>query len=67
MCWNLLKFKLNNVKRQFYRVLVGLQSPEGNTTTRVVLRRFNDFLMFLAAVSLHNTHLRYVFFSKILG
>lgn len=35
---------------QFYRVLVGLQSPEGNTTTRVVLRRFNDFLMFLAAL-----------------
>ncbi|XP_060208871.1 PX domain-containing protein EREL2 isoform X2 [Lycium barbarum] len=34
----------------FYRVLVGLQSPEGNTTTRVVLRRFNDFLKFLAAL-----------------
>ncbi|WMV41834.1 hypothetical protein MTR67_035219 [Solanum verrucosum] len=47
---NLLKFKLNNVKRQFYRVLVGLQSPEGNTTTRVILRRFNDFLKFLAAL-----------------
>ncbi|WCJ30318.1 Phox (PX) domain-containing protein [Euphorbia peplus] len=28
----------------FYRVQVGLQSPEGVTTTRVVLRRFNHFL-----------------------
>ncbi|GMG98991.1 hypothetical protein Nepgr_000831 [Nepenthes gracilis] len=28
----------------FYRVQVGIQSPEGVTTTRGVLRRFNDFL-----------------------
>ncbi|XP_058222456.1 PX domain-containing protein EREL1-like isoform X3 [Rhododendron vialii] len=28
----------------FYRVQIGLQSPEGITTTRGVLRRFNDFL-----------------------
>ncbi|XP_047960127.1 PX domain-containing protein EREX-like [Salvia hispanica] len=28
----------------FYRVQVGLQSPEGTTTTREVLRRFSDFL-----------------------
>ncbi|KAL2928314.1 PX domain-containing protein EREL1 [Bienertia sinuspersici] len=28
----------------FYRVLVGIQSPAGITTTRGVLRRFNDFL-----------------------
>ncbi|EEF46943.1 PX domain-containing protein EREL1 isoform X1 [Ricinus communis] len=28
----------------FYRVQIGLQSPEGVTTTRGVLRRFNDFL-----------------------
>lgn len=28
----------------FYRVQVGLQSPEGVTTTRGILRRFNDFL-----------------------
>ncbi|XP_062008113.1 PX domain-containing protein EREX isoform X1 [Rosa rugosa] len=28
----------------FYRVQVGLQSPEGITTTRGILRRFNDFL-----------------------
>ncbi|KAI7733553.1 hypothetical protein M8C21_005770 [Ambrosia artemisiifolia] len=34
----------------FYRVVVGLQSPEGVTTTRAVLRRFNDFLRLLAAL-----------------
>lgn len=28
----------------FYRVQVGIQSPEGITTTRVIFRRFNDFL-----------------------
>ncbi|XP_024961145.1 PX domain-containing protein EREL1-like isoform X3 [Cynara cardunculus var. scolymus] len=31
-------------------VQVGLQSPEGVTTTRAVLRRFNDFLKLLAAL-----------------
>ncbi|RAL52822.1 hypothetical protein DM860_007590 [Cuscuta australis] len=34
----------------FYRVLVGIQSPDGITTTRVVLRRFNDFLKFHSAL-----------------
>lgn len=34
----------------FYRVVVGIQSPEGVTTTRAVLRRFNDFLRLLAAL-----------------
>ncbi|CAI9092682.1 OLC1v1027994C1 [Oldenlandia corymbosa var. corymbosa] len=34
----------------FYRVLIGLQSPEGFTTTRYVLRRFNDFLKFVSAL-----------------
>ncbi|KAL7602127.1 hypothetical protein Lser_V15G21902 [Lactuca serriola] len=34
----------------FYRVQVGLQSPEGVTTTRTVSRRFNDFLRLLAAL-----------------
>ncbi|KAL3650693.1 hypothetical protein CASFOL_007096 [Castilleja foliolosa] len=34
----------------FYRVQVGLQSPEGITTTRTVLRRFNDFLKLHAAL-----------------
>ncbi|XP_057967915.1 LOW QUALITY PROTEIN: PX domain-containing protein EREX [Malania oleifera] len=28
----------------FYRVQIGIQSPEGITTTRTILRRFNDFL-----------------------
>ncbi|PON48077.1 Phox domain containing protein [Parasponia andersonii] len=28
----------------FYRVKVGIQSPEGVTTVRVILRRYNDFL-----------------------
>ncbi|KAI4329355.1 hypothetical protein L6164_021626 [Bauhinia variegata] len=28
----------------FYRVQVGIQSPEGLTSTRVILRRFSDFL-----------------------
>ncbi|XP_019436349.1 PREDICTED: uncharacterized protein LOC109342802 isoform X1 [Lupinus angustifolius] len=28
----------------FYRVQVGIQSPQGITTSRVILRRFNDFL-----------------------
>ncbi|KAL0016413.1 hypothetical protein SO802_003482 [Lithocarpus litseifolius] len=31
-------------RKWFYRVQVGVQSPEGVTTTRGVLRRFNDFL-----------------------
>ncbi|KAK6119546.1 hypothetical protein DH2020_046713 [Rehmannia glutinosa] len=35
---------------QFYRVQVGVQSPEGITTTRTVLRRFNDFLKLHAAL-----------------
>lgn len=36
---------------QFYRVQIGIQSPKGITTTRTVLRRFNDFLKLHAAVS----------------
>ncbi|KAB1204638.1 hypothetical protein CJ030_MR8G012710 [Morella rubra] len=28
----------------FYRVQIGVQSPEGNTAARGILRRFNDFL-----------------------
>ncbi|KAL3497344.1 hypothetical protein ACH5RR_040076 [Cinchona calisaya] len=34
----------------FYRVLIGVQSPEGVTITRYVLRRFNDFLKLLSAL-----------------
>lgn len=36
---------------QFYRVQIGLQSPEGVTTTHVVLRRFSDFLKLSSDVS----------------
>ncbi|KAK4480166.1 hypothetical protein RD792_013228 [Penstemon davidsonii] len=35
---------------QFYRVQVGMQSQEGITTTRTVLRRFNDFLKLYTAL-----------------
>ncbi|XVF89335.1 hypothetical protein PTKIN_Ptkin19aG0121800 [Pterospermum kingtungense] len=34
----------------FYRVQVGVQSPEGVTTTRGVWRRFNDFLKLFTAL-----------------
>lgn len=34
----------------FYRVLVGIQSPEGITNSRMVFRRFNDFLKFHSAL-----------------
>lgn len=34
----------------FYRVQVGIQSPEGITTTRGILRRYNDFLELFSEV-----------------
>ena len=34
----------NNQNLQFYMVQVGLQSPEGITSTRGISRRFNEFL-----------------------
>eukprot|EP00252_Welwitschia_mirabilis_P015731 TRINITY_DN3484_c0_g1_i1.p1 TRINITY_DN3484_c0_g1~~TRINITY_DN3484_c0_g1_i1.p1 ORF type:complete len:752 (-),score=173.46 TRINITY_DN3484_c0_g1_i1:246-2441(-) len=34
----------------FYRVLVGIQSPSGITSSRSILRRFNDFLRLSAAL-----------------
>ena len=42
----------NIARGQFYRVQVGVQSPEGITTLHGVLRRFNGFLKLLAIVSL---------------
>lgn len=36
---------------QYYRVQVGIQSPQGISTVRDVLRRFSDFLKLFAAVS----------------
>lgn len=41
---------INICSGQFYRVQVGIQSPQGVTTLRGVLRRFNDFMKLLAAV-----------------
>ncbi|KAK7320681.1 hypothetical protein VNO77_30379 [Canavalia gladiata] len=37
-------FILNIIRGQFYRVQVGVQSPEGIATLHGVLRRFNNFL-----------------------
>ncbi|PIN06866.1 hypothetical protein CDL12_20571 [Handroanthus impetiginosus] len=42
--WSILSESEGSEPVVFYRVQVGLQSPEGVTTTRGVLRRFNDFL-----------------------
>lgn len=44
-------FSVNILRCQFYRVHVGVQSPNGVTTTRGVLRRFNDFLKLFNEVS----------------
>jgi hypothetical protein len=41
----------NVLKGQFYRVQVGVQSPEGATTIRGVLKRFNDFMKLFTDVS----------------
>ncbi|XP_024164890.1 PX domain-containing protein EREL1 isoform X2 [Rosa chinensis] len=42
--WVVLPKSRNSDPVVFYRVQVGLQSPDGITTTSGVLRRFNDFL-----------------------
>ncbi|XP_047981917.1 PX domain-containing protein EREL2-like isoform X1 [Salvia hispanica] len=42
--WIVLAKSKDSDPTVFYRVQVGIQSPEGITTTRTVLRRFNDFL-----------------------
>ncbi|KAJ4953384.1 hypothetical protein NE237_030216 [Protea cynaroides] len=42
--WILLPKSRDSDPIVFYRVQVGIQSPEGITTTRGILRRFNDFL-----------------------
>lgn len=47
----LVSFPFNIYREQFYRVQVGIQSPEGITTTRGILRRFNDFLKLSSEVS----------------
>ena len=45
-----LAYIYNILDEQFYRVQVSVQSPEGITTMRGVLRRFNDFLKLLTDV-----------------
>ncbi|XP_057772809.1 PX domain-containing protein EREL2-like isoform X2 [Salvia miltiorrhiza] len=42
--WSMLAESRGSELVVFYRVQVGLQSPEGATSTRGVLRRFSDFL-----------------------
>ncbi|KAF8025380.1 hypothetical protein BT93_F2274 [Corymbia citriodora subsp. variegata] len=42
--WILLSESRGSDPIVFYRVQVGIQSPEGITTTRGILRRFRDFL-----------------------
>ncbi|XP_051147694.1 PX domain-containing protein EREL2-like isoform X2 [Andrographis paniculata] len=42
--WSFLSESGGSEPGVFYRVKVGLQSPEGVTTSREVLRRFSDFL-----------------------
>ncbi|KAL8496963.1 hypothetical protein ACS0TY_020590 [Phlomoides rotata] len=48
--WIVLAKSRDSDPTVFYRVQVGIQSPEGITTTRTVLRRFNDFLKLQAAL-----------------
>ncbi|KAL7159050.1 hypothetical protein ABFS83_01G003100 [Erythranthe nasuta] len=48
--WIVLAKSRDSDPTVFYRVQVGIQSPEGITTTRTILRRFNDFLKLHAAL-----------------
>ncbi|XP_075522394.1 PX domain-containing protein EREL1-like [Primulina tabacum] len=48
--WVVLAKSKDSDPTVFYRVQVGIQSPEGSTTTRTVLRRFNNFLKLHAAL-----------------
>jgi len=40
---------------QFFRVQVGIQSPEATTTTRLILRRFSDFAGLYSEVRVFST------------
>ncbi|XP_073269792.1 PX domain-containing protein EREX isoform X1 [Primulina huaijiensis] len=48
--WTILSEPGGSEPVVFYRVQVGLQSPEGVTTTRGLLRRFRDFLKLASAL-----------------
>lgn len=43
--------KFNAHKGQFYRIHVGIQSPEGFSSSHGILRRFSDFLKLSSDVS----------------
>jgi hypothetical protein len=43
--------KFNAHKGQFYRIHVGIQSPEGFSSIHGILRRFSDFLKLSSDVS----------------
>ncbi|GMI93911.1 hypothetical protein like AT3G15920 [Hibiscus trionum] len=49
--WILLPTSRGSDSVVFYRVQVGIQSPEGITTTRGILRRFSDFLKLLSELN----------------
>ncbi|KAM1464960.1 hypothetical protein ACFXTO_044541 [Malus domestica] len=51
--WVALPKSRNSDPVVFYRVQVGVQSPEGITTTSGVLRRFNDFLKLFSDLKRH--------------
>ncbi|KAJ8536213.1 hypothetical protein K7X08_034614 [Anisodus acutangulus] len=42
--WTILSRPRGSATVVFYRVQIGIQSPDGFTTTREILRRFSDFL-----------------------
>lgn len=44
-------FSFNILEGQFFRVHVGIQSPEGISTSHIILRRFTDFLKLFTSVS----------------
>ena len=46
-----LCISLNAHKGQFYRIHVGIQSPEGFSSSHGILRRFSDFLKLCSDVS----------------
>lgn len=62
LAFNLFLFYL-----QFYRVQVGIQSPEGITSTRGILRRYSDFLKLLSEVSSIVECALFIFLAPMVG
>ncbi|XP_060186950.1 PX domain-containing protein EREX-like [Lycium barbarum] len=48
--WTILSRPRGSATVVFYRVQIGIQSPDGFTTTREILRRFSDFLQLSSAL-----------------